>query len=89
MFSAIIYFYAFVATGHQSNTPPPTAPTCVGKVTYLSASYWHHELSMFDTAGKEYSYANAFDLTKTGREEGASKVGEREKGEETGRTWGS
>lgn len=37
-------------------------PTCVGKVTYLSASYWHHELSIFDTAGKEYSYANAFDL---------------------------
>ena len=40
--------------------PPPL--TCVGKVTYLSASYWHHELSMLDTAGKEYSYAKAFDL---------------------------
>ena len=36
--------------------------TWVGKVTYLRASYWHHELSMLDTAGKEYSYANAFDL---------------------------
>lgn len=36
--------------------------TCVGNVTYLSASYWHHELSMLETAGKEYSYANAFDL---------------------------
>ena len=37
-------------------------PTCVGKVTYLRASYWHQELSMLDTAGKEYSYANALDL---------------------------
>ena len=30
----------------------------------MSASYWHQELSMFDTAGNEYSYANAFDLAK-------------------------
>ena len=25
---------------------------CVGKLTYLRASYWHQLLSMFDTEGK-------------------------------------
>lgn len=44
---------------HPADLPRMQCCTCVGKLMYLSASYWHQLLRMLDSEAKEYLYMGA------------------------------
>lgn len=44
---------------HPADLPRMQCCTCVGKLMYLSASYWHQLLRTLDSEAKEYLYMGA------------------------------